>query len=328
VYRLPIVLTALVLGCGSEHGTTIQWTEVYSVGVLEGPESLVFGEIRDLAIDKEGRVYVLDGQAKQLRVFGPNGSFITQTGRLGEGPGEFREPFDLEWAGDGSLLVYDPANQRITRYAEGTLDRLGEWRTDLQGWEICVDGEQIVGLEARNGYRVHRYEVVEGVLSSISSVSAPHSDNPLLADYEIMSKLDCGGGMDGVVFGSELYLTVEFVDPEGRSSMARMPPDLEHIVIESAEDASVRVGLREDGPGYFHWITGLFQDGEAALVSIHSESREGLEPDGTVWRVRPEEDAEMVGAIPFVPMARRGDLFAGVVRDPFPRVILSRASGM
>jgi hypothetical protein len=68
----------------------IQPTVLVRIGAIESPEEEVFGRIRDLAVSPEGNVYILDQQACQVRVFGPDGGFQFQFGQEGEGPGEFQ----------------------------------------------------------------------------------------------------------------------------------------------------------------------------------------------------------------------------------------------
>ena len=43
------------------------------------------GEPRDLAVDGQGRIYVVDGKPAAIKVFSPDGHFIRTIGRDGEG---------------------------------------------------------------------------------------------------------------------------------------------------------------------------------------------------------------------------------------------------
>jgi hypothetical protein len=80
----------------------------------EGPE--LFGNIVDLAVDAAGRIYVLEGQAKELRIFDANGVHLATAGREGGGPGEFAQPLMMDWGRDGALWIVDPSNNRISRF--------------------------------------------------------------------------------------------------------------------------------------------------------------------------------------------------------------------
>jgi hypothetical protein len=88
--------------------------EAVRIGSVEGAErAYAFGEVADLTLDPLGRVWVLEGQAKELRVFDPAGRHLRSVGRAGGGPGELRNPIGLAWDGAGRLWVADPGNQRF-----------------------------------------------------------------------------------------------------------------------------------------------------------------------------------------------------------------------
>lgn len=77
-----------------------------------GPES--FGHVVDVAVDALGRIWVLDRQASEIRVFGPDGDFVRRVGGEGQGPGEFGDPLGVDVSPDGEIWVLDVGNQRIS----------------------------------------------------------------------------------------------------------------------------------------------------------------------------------------------------------------------
>lgn len=78
----------------------------------EGPD--LFGYVAGLAVDADRRIWVLDRQARELRLFGPDGNHLRTVGREGEGPGEFRDPIGVAIAPDGRVWVVDPGNARYS----------------------------------------------------------------------------------------------------------------------------------------------------------------------------------------------------------------------
>lgn len=82
----------------------------------EGPES--FNAVADVAVDRSGRIYVLDRQARELRAFAADGAHLWTVGREGEGPGEFSRPVGVAVDRDGVIWVVDSRNQRFTAYDE------------------------------------------------------------------------------------------------------------------------------------------------------------------------------------------------------------------
>lgn len=89
----------------------------------EGPDN--FGRISSFTVDEGGRIWVLEGQAAELRVFDRSGAHVRTVGRAGEGPGEFRQPLRVDMGPDGNAWVMDPQNTRLSvfdsagNYVEG-----------------------------------------------------------------------------------------------------------------------------------------------------------------------------------------------------------------
>lgn len=98
-----------------------------SIGVLDGDPHYQFGNIRAITVGADGRMYVLDGHGPVIRVYRPDGSWLQDVGREGEGPGEYKRPDSgLAMRPDGKLLLRDPGNGRISRYdSDGVYE--GSW---------------------------------------------------------------------------------------------------------------------------------------------------------------------------------------------------------
>ena len=95
-----------------------------SIGVLEGEDHYQFGNLRAIAVDREGLMYAFDSHVPALRVYGRDGSWLRDVGREGEGPGEYKRPDSgLAILPDGRVALRDPGNGRITLYTpEGEYD--------------------------------------------------------------------------------------------------------------------------------------------------------------------------------------------------------------
>jgi hypothetical protein len=101
-----------------------QWTleEELRIGAVEGDPDYQFGQIGLLAVDSRDRIFVLDAQARHVRVYSPDGAYEQTIGGPGAGPGELGQQAAALYMGPGdTLLVPDLANQRVNRYApDGT----------------------------------------------------------------------------------------------------------------------------------------------------------------------------------------------------------------
>lgn len=99
---------------GSVWEDTMTLVPEVEIGVLEGPPELIFGRIVSFDVDPQGRIWLVDGQIPELRVFAPDGRYLMTAGRPGEGPGELQGPDGgLAALSDGRVVVRDPANSRL-----------------------------------------------------------------------------------------------------------------------------------------------------------------------------------------------------------------------
>ncbi len=115
----------------TEHGqvweSDARLVSEISIGVLDGDPQYQFGNIKAIAVGADGRMYVLDGHGPVIRMYGPDGTWLQDVGREGEGPGEYKRPDSgLVMRPDGMLLLRDPGNGRISIYdSDGVYE--GSW---------------------------------------------------------------------------------------------------------------------------------------------------------------------------------------------------------
>ena len=89
-------------------------------------EDVIFGLITAVQVDADGRVYVLDSQLSEIKVFDTDGEMVEILGREGDGPGEFRGPADMTLLPDGTIGVLQAFPGQVVRLnADGT--DAGRW---------------------------------------------------------------------------------------------------------------------------------------------------------------------------------------------------------
>ena len=77
-------------------------------GSREGDDlNFIFGDIRGVQAASDGTIYVLDGQALEVRVYSPEGEYLRTIMRRGEGPGEIMDSNGIILSGDTQLWVHE-----------------------------------------------------------------------------------------------------------------------------------------------------------------------------------------------------------------------------
>lgn len=99
--------------------------EVFRVGAFDGADWETFGEVRGVAFDARGQLYVFDGQSSRVVVVDPVGKFVRYVGRPGEGPGEFRLPAGFTVLRDGTIVVADMGHRAYQVFgSDGSFERM------------------------------------------------------------------------------------------------------------------------------------------------------------------------------------------------------------
>lgn len=127
--------------------------EELRIGRAEGTGPDVFAAIHDLAVDHYGRMYVLDRQLQEIRVFDASGQYMGMLARKGSGPGELKFATGMEWDATGRLWVVDPGNARYSVF-DTTRALVATHRRPIGGYEFAWSGGfDVVG-------RLHEWDAV------------------------------------------------------------------------------------------------------------------------------------------------------------------------
>jgi uncharacterized protein (TIGR03663 family) len=119
-------------------------------GRAEGMAGLFYGP-RDIVVDGEGNLYVVDTGNKRIQKFDPQGGFLGQWGGDGTGPREFKEPVGIAIDEEGKIYVADTWNRRIQKF-DRDFKFLAQW--PVEGWvsESVVNKPYLAADAAFNLY--------------------------------------------------------------------------------------------------------------------------------------------------------------------------------
>lgn len=87
-----------------------------SIGAMEGDPLYELYRISGAVKLSDGRIAVTTNGDHRLRIFSPEGAFLTAYGREGEGPGEFRNIQVMGTVGSDTIVVLDGSQRRTSRF--------------------------------------------------------------------------------------------------------------------------------------------------------------------------------------------------------------------
>lgn len=95
-----------------ERTERIELAEDLVLGADEGEPNQAFYGPRDVAIDKNGHIWVLEGGNHRIQEFDADGKFVRSVGREGQGPGELDQPSYLIAMGD--RIICETSRTRLS----------------------------------------------------------------------------------------------------------------------------------------------------------------------------------------------------------------------
>ena len=123
----PLILVGLSCRAGGDapHQSSTTLSDsmrilvvVDSIGAEYGTGEYSFGDIADVDFSPTREILVLDRIECCIKVYSPDGDFISQIGRHGSGPGEMLAPAFMDVLGDGTICIRDESGW-LTLSADG-----------------------------------------------------------------------------------------------------------------------------------------------------------------------------------------------------------------
>jgi hypothetical protein len=89
------------------------------IGKKQGRDEYLFSNIKGIAVDDTGKIFVLDSKRILIRVFDKSGNHLRTIGKKGQGPGELQTPQHIFTTHQGEIMIEDHSPRQFVFY---TLD--------------------------------------------------------------------------------------------------------------------------------------------------------------------------------------------------------------
>ena len=200
------------------EATAWRLEEELRIGVVEGDPMREFGSIAGLAVDGEGRIHVLDGMAREIRIFDARGEFVTAFGRRGSGPGELNSPSAVLIGRGDTILIPDVSNGQVQRFlTDGS---------PAGQFPMYLAGGISVGWHARDGLLLEDFQ------------PHPSTANGDLPPYLVLLR-DSGGEVVDTLLEMESAGALEYRN--GVAYMVAFSPQPRWVLLDDGRLASGRL---------------------------------------------------------------------------------------
>ncbi|TVP74578.1 MAG: hypothetical protein EA352_10445 [Gemmatimonadales bacterium] len=233
------------------------------IGTLEGPDHEVFGDIRGVDAGPDGAIYILDFQAREIRVFEPDGSFREVLARGGEGPGELQAANGIYMDREGHLWVNDHGKMRYMALDPATGEEL-----QLVDFPVRAFGGVWHGTRDMDGrFWMATSEVVSPISRSMES-------GPEETEFRrFMTSIDpATETVDSVYLGTRTDASYRHVE-EGMSGVMGIPFAPSHSLVVDPD------GGFWGTPGAPYEVVRLDEAGDTVLVIESSQPRAPVTED-------------------------------------------------
>ncbi len=101
-----------------------EFDPVLTIGLEDGDDNYLFSRIRDVKVDEQGNIYILDQRNYRIQVFNENGEYSLTIGKKGQGPGEFMMCLSIDLDDEGRIYAMNYRPARILCFKkDGTYER-------------------------------------------------------------------------------------------------------------------------------------------------------------------------------------------------------------
>jgi hypothetical protein len=257
-------------------------------------ENYWFGFLNSLAVDDAGRIYTLDPKDIRVRVFGPDGTLIRVFGRAGQGPGEFSGPGGILAAPDGSIVVTDVLNGRISYFTREGVHLKDTLYGIYRIADLAIDGRSnliATNVQTPSGdkqtWELIKFDRDLKPLMTVHAISIPFK--PRVMNFSL-NRLFCAvAGEDRLAWMVSNDYPVEVVDASGKTVMKvfkdhdpqKFTAKDREKIIKSRFPTTVPPQLELVFPDFFPAASGFMTDdkGRIYVRTYETDDRGGVAMD-------------------------------------------------
>lgn len=195
--------------------------EELSIGEAEGRKEYMFSQIRNIAVDDEENIYVLDRKEFHIKVFDKDGEYLRTFGEKGQGPGELNRPSSILITPQNEIMVEDSRvlhfftlqGEFIKSLSAAKIQFFGRTSMDSQSSIYAMTGT--INMEKGiSTYELKKFDSNLNFLNTVASIPGPKAGKPFdpfmpLFFWKIY-------GNDTIIYGYQKNYELLVFNPEGK----------------------------------------------------------------------------------------------------------------
>ena len=253
-----------------------------SIGSLDSAGPDLFGDVRGIAVDRQGTIYVLDFQSSEIRTFDSAGAYLETIASSGQGPGEIAAANGLTLGPDGTLWINDHGKRALTNLSTDGKE-IGRLPGIVPGYGFIWGG-----TVDRRGVFWERWSHAAEERQRDMTATGPLEGSSRV----YMKSFDPGTGVyDSILAGVSTYHAYQAAHEGGQIGM-RIPFHPERL---SVVDRSSAIWTAQSD---VYRITRLNVSGDTTMVlEVAERAQPVTDADIEEWRERTAQTFEKIPAI-------------------------------
>lgn len=192
------------------------------IGGEAGTPGADFGKIGEIALDRTGRLLILDIQDKSISRWADDGRALGRFGRSGGGPLEFNWPNGLGVLDDGTLVVGDRQFGLKRIRWDSTATYRDTWRSGVTYDSFCADGAGLVAYGWNAAGTV--VDIIDGTGARLRGFGVTYRD-PSGFTQRLLSQGQVGCLQGGRVASTSLLLPFVWIADRSGATIATVKLD-------------------------------------------------------------------------------------------------------
>ncbi len=241
--------------------------EELSIGESIGRKEYMFSEIRDLAVDDKGRIYILDGREIHIIVFDSDGRYMRTISHRGQGPGELEFPMGIQMFSQNEFIVYEGQSFSLFSVNGEFVREIHLTKTYRPQWyEIDSEGNIIGNFALQMKMLLMKYDTNQELLFIVTEVepfgkARDRLFSPVLPLFKVTKE-------NNILWGKSINYQLNIANPDG-ILLRKIVTDYDPVEITEEDkrimSKSIISKSKVDFPKYFQPLVGFTLDDEGRI---------------------------------------------------------------